>query len=227
MEARIVGIHPDLDLAMLKIDAVNLPIIPWNPLQPTVGQWLASAGMDDDPLAVGIVSVPRRAIPPIGGVIGIQLVEQNGEACIEQVMPKYPAEAAGLKPKDIITQINGQSVPNTMELRTLMRRHRPGETIKLTIKRGQQTFEVAVTMITPSSPALDRQNQMNSMGVGVSKRSDDFPAVVQHDTVVKPSTAAARWLISAARSSASTLPMPAARRRTAFRPMSCFRRCMN
>ena len=92
----------------------------------------------------------------------------------------------GLKAKDVITQINGQGVPNTMELRTLMRRHRPGETIKLTIKRGQQTFEVAVTMISPASPALDRQRQMNSMGVGVSDRSDDFPAVIQHDTVVKP-----------------------------------------
>ena len=186
LEARIVGIHPGLDLAMMRIDAVNLPVIPWNPLQPTVGQWLASAGMDDDPLAVGIVSVPRMAIAPIGGVIGIQLAEQNGEACIEQVMPKYPAEAAGLKSKDIITHINGQSIPNTMELRTLMRRHRPGETIRLTIKRGQQTLEVAVTMISPSSPALERQNQMNSMGVGVSRRSDDFPAVVQHDTVVRP-----------------------------------------
>jgi S1-C subfamily serine protease len=171
---------------MLKIDAVNLPVIPWNPLQPTVGQWLASAGMEDDPMGIGIVSIPRTTVAPVGGVIGILLAEQGNEACIEQVMPKFPAEAVGLKAKDVITQINGQSVPNTMELRSLMRRHRPGETIKLTIKRGQQTFEVAVTMVSPSSPALDRQRQMNSMGVGVSNRADDFPAVIQHDTVVKP-----------------------------------------
>ena len=103
---------------MLKIDAVNLPIIPWSPLQPTVGQWLATAGMGDDPLAIGIVSVPRRAIPPIGGIIGIQLAEKDGEACIEMVMPKSPAEAAGLKAKDIVTHINGQLPPNVMELRT-------------------------------------------------------------------------------------------------------------
>ena len=27
---------------------------------------------------------------------------------------------------------------------------------------------------------------MNSMGVGVSSRADDFPAVLQHDTVLRP-----------------------------------------
>lgn len=186
LEARIVGIHNGLDLAMLKIDALNLPIIRWNPLQPTVGQWLATAGMSDDPLAIGIVSVPRRAIPPVGGVIGIQIVEKDGAACIEQVVPKSPAEAAGLKAKDIITHLNGKTAKNTVELRSMMRRHRPGETITLTIKRGEQTLDVPVTMTTLSTPALERQNQMNSMGVGVSGRSDDFPAVVQHDTVVRP-----------------------------------------
>ena len=186
LEARIVGLHPHLDLAMLKIDAVNLPIIPWNPLQPTVGQWLATAGMDDDPLALGIVSVPRRAIPPVGGVIGILLAEDDKEARIDKVMPKSPAEAAGFKAKDIITHINGQSAPSTMELRNLMRRHRPGETVRITVKRGQQTLELTVKMIKMSSPGLDRQTQMNAMGVGVSGRSDDFPAVLQHDTVVRP-----------------------------------------
>jgi serine protease Do len=186
LEARIVGIHPHLDLAMLKIDAVNLPIIPWNPLQPTVGQWLATAGIDDDPLAVGIVSVPRRSIPPIGGVIGIQLVETDGEARIEKVMPKTPAEVAGLKANDVVTKIDGQSAPNVMELRNLLRRHKPGETIHITVKRGQQTLEFVIKMIKFSSPGLDRQTQMNAMGVGVSGRSDNFPAVLQHDTVVRP-----------------------------------------
>ncbi|MFZ1936301.1 MAG: trypsin-like peptidase domain-containing protein [Thermoguttaceae bacterium] len=186
LEARIVGIHPHLDLAMLKIDALNLPIIPWNPLQPTVGQWLVTAGMEDDPLAVGIVSVPRRSIPPIGGVIGIRLAERDDKAIIEEVLPRSPAEAAGLKPQDIITQINGQSAPSVMELRNLLRRHKPGETIHLTVIRGKRTLEFAIKMIKFASPGLDRQTQMNAMGVGVSGRSDNFPAVLQHDTVVRP-----------------------------------------
>jgi serine protease Do len=190
LEAQIKGAHaglyPGLDLAMLKIDAVNLPIIPWNPLQPTVGQWLASAGMEDDPLAVGIVSVPRRSIPPIGGVMGILLAEKEGEATIEKVMPKSPADRAGLKPNDVVTQVNGQTAPNVVEVRNLLRRHKPGAVVHITVKRGQQTLEFVIKLIKFSSPGLDRQTQMNAMGVGVSGRSDNFPAVLQHDTVVRP-----------------------------------------
>ena len=190
LEAQIKGVHaglePRLDLAMLKIDALNLPIIAWKSSQPAVGQWLVTAGMDDDPLAVGIVSVPRRSIPPIGGVIGIRLAERDDMAIIEEVLPQSPAEAAGLKPKDVITQVNGEGAPNVMELRSLLRRHKPGEMVHLTVKRGKQTLEFAVKMIKSASPGLDRQRQMNAMGVGVSGRSDNFSAVLQHDTVVRP-----------------------------------------
>ena len=68
-----IGLFPPMDLAMLKIDALHLPIIGWSTKRPSVGQWLATAGMGDDPLGIGIVSVPRRAIPPVGGVIGVLL----------------------------------------------------------------------------------------------------------------------------------------------------------
>ena len=194
LEARIVGMYPRFDLAMLKIDAVNLPVIPWNPLQPTVGQWLATAGMSDDPLAIGIVSVPRRAIPPTSGIIGVQLVEKDGKACIEQVLPKSPADAAGLKPNDIITEIDGETAPNLEGLSSLMHRHRPGETIRLTVKRGDQTLEITVTMTLLDTPALQKQHQMNSMGVGVSRRSDDFPPSFSTIPSCRRSTAAARSL---------------------------------
>ena len=66
-----------------------------------------------------------------------------------------------------------------------MQKHRPGETVRLTIKRGEQTLNITSNWRSSTGPA-DQQNSMNSMGVGVSKRSDDFPAVIQHDTVIKP-----------------------------------------
>ena len=186
-EARIVGICPPsniglflpLDLAMLKIDALHLPIIRWNTKRPAVGQWLASAGTGDDPLGIGIVSVPRRAIPPVGGVIGVLLREKPGPAEIDAVVPRSPAAAAGLKAGDVITHVNAKAAKTVLEVRDMLRRHRPGEVIRLTVKRGGQTLELPVRLAHLSSP-------MNSLGVGVSTRSDDFPAVIQHDTVLNP-----------------------------------------
>jgi serine protease Do len=171
---------------MLKIEAAGLPIISWSQRQPDVGQWLATAGMNDDPLAVGIVSVPRRAIPPTGGLIGVMLTQKDGPVQIEQVLPQGPAEKAGLKVNDIITRVNGDPVQDIVDLVELVHRHRVGETIKLGILRGQETLEIPVQPAKLAVPALQRQEMLNSMGVGASGRADDFPAVIQHDTVLKP-----------------------------------------
>jgi serine protease Do len=186
LEARIVGIHPQLDLAMLKIDALGLPVIPWKIGPATVGAWLISGGLDDDPLAVGIVSVPRLAIPGTPGVIGVQLSDKEGPAQIVSVVPKSPADAAGIKPNDIITHVDDKPVANSAEARAQMQRHRPGDFVKLSIKRGEQSLDFRVQLGQLSTPGLQRQQSMNSLGVGVSKRSDNFPAVIQHDTVLKP-----------------------------------------
>ena len=186
LEAKIVGIHPKYDLAMLKIDAVDLPIIPWKTGKSEVGQWLISAGMGDDPLAVGVISVPRRAIPAIGGAIGIQLGDKDGAALVMKVIPKSPADQAGLKDNDIITHVNGKTTANSADVRNLVRRYPPGHTVTLTIKRGDEILNKSVKLGKLSTPAMKKRDKMNSLGVGVSRRSDNFPAVLQHDTVLKP-----------------------------------------
>ena len=86
-EARIVGIEPTYDLAMLKIEATDLPAIPWSKQEGSVGQWVATPGMTDLPVGVGILSVPVRAIPPLTGQLGVMMDEKKSDATIKQVMP--------------------------------------------------------------------------------------------------------------------------------------------
>ena len=186
LEAHGARVYGRLDLAMLKIDAVDLPAIPWSQAQPAVGRWLVSAGMDDDPVALGIVSVPCRAVPPIGGAVGVMLSDGVGAPQVSEVLPHSPAEAAGLKPGDVITHVDGEPVANKAVGRALIQRHHPEETITLTVKRGRETLKVPVVLKELDTPAIRQQRAINSMGVGVSRRSDDFPLVIQHDTVLRP-----------------------------------------
>jgi len=62
--ARVVGAEPAFDLALLKLPAGDLRPIQWaDEFDPPVGTLLAAVGPGGRPLAVGVVSVPRRDLP--------------------------------------------------------------------------------------------------------------------------------------------------------------------
>ena len=186
LDARIVGVNPNFDLAMLKIDATDLPAISWSQQPPVVGQWALTPGMGELPLSLGILSAPRRTIPPIPGVIGVNLTDAKNGIQVESVVDHGPAKKAGVKAKDIITQVNGKGVKKREELVAAVRRHKPGEKIKLTIRRGAKTQELAIELVKPDLPGFSMRNPLDRMAVPLSNRSDDLPGVLQHDTVLKP-----------------------------------------
>ena len=185
LEARTIGVNPAFDLAMLKVEATGLPAVPWVGHDPAVGQWVATAG-PGGPLGLGIVSVPRRAIPHLSGAMGVVLADGDGGARIESLIPQSPADRAGLKPKDVVTHVDGKSVKNRQEAITAVRQHRLGDTIKVTIQRDHQSKAFSLTLAKVETQGTRRRDMQNEMGGGISKRSDAFPSVLQHDTVLKP-----------------------------------------
>lgn len=186
LDARIVGVNPHHDLAMLKIETAGLPVVPWFSQDPAVGQWVAAPGSDDTSLSLGIVSVPRRAIPHASGAMGVLLADADGGVRIESVVPQSPAERAGVKAKDFVTHVDGQPVKTRQETITAVKRHRLGEIVKLGIKRDNQPQEVSIKLAKVETQSSRRRDLQNGMGVGISRRADDFPNVLQHDTVLKP-----------------------------------------
>ncbi|MCG8584126.1 MAG: serine protease, partial [Pirellulales bacterium] len=66
--AKIVGVSEEHDLALLEVDPKGLAPVKWHRSgQPPVGSWLATTGLGDDPVAVGVVSVAPRKIGFGGG----------------------------------------------------------------------------------------------------------------------------------------------------------------
>lgn len=63
-------------------------------------------------------------------------------AYVQKVSAGSPAERAGLRPRDVITQIDGQTVSGTTGLKDIILHHNAGDVIKLTVWRNGKTLNI-------------------------------------------------------------------------------------
>jgi PDZ domain-containing protein len=66
--------------------------------------------------------------------LGYKVIIRPIGALVSQVAPDSPAAKAGLQPTDVIVGVDGKPVHTSRDLRTLIGRHKPGETVELTIR---------------------------------------------------------------------------------------------
>jgi serine protease Do len=193
-DARWVGEHEPNDLAMLKVDANGLTPVQWSESKVApVGNFVASAGLSQDPVAVGVVSVAARKIPadqdikepdPGSGYLGIRLADfMDGGAKVGMVEPNTPAAKAKIKPDDIIVLVDDKKVRDAKSLVEMLSKRKAEEKVVLTILRGDEEIELTVTL--GKRPPSQAQFQ-NAMGSKLSKRKHGFPIVLQHDTIINP-----------------------------------------
>src|SRR5262249_17415754 len=185
--ARVVGEDPGYDLAMLKIDATGLKPVDWSDDEkgPAVGQLLATVSDAGElPRDIGVVSVPLRKIPRQIGRLGIQFVNGSELPTIESVVRGSAAQGAGIKAGDRVTQAADKPINTREEVIELIGRHKPGDVISLVVHRGDEDVNISATLGTDLG---SRSYRMNQMGTQSSKRSTDFPNVIQHDTALLPS----------------------------------------
>lgn len=115
-QAKIIGRDKKTDLALLKIEARNLPVIPFS---------------DSDKLQVG---EPVMAIGnPRSGVV------------VAEVQDGSPAAEAGIQPGDVIVQANRKPVGTIADLRQALEAQKPGEPTLLQIHRKDASLFVALT----------------------------------------------------------------------------------
>jgi serine protease Do len=192
--ATIVGVEPRFDLAMLKVDAKGLPSVEWAKSEVApVGNFVASVGQDDKPVAVGVVSVAARTLPASelkrpaiianSGYLGIGLDPTKDGPKITNVMPDSAASKAGLKVNDHIIAIEGQRMDDPESVIAKLSHTKPGDVVTLKIKRGDEELELKPKL--DKRPA-DRGDFQNRMGSELSARRTGFPTFLQHDAVLKP-----------------------------------------
>lgn len=192
LPARVVGVDRAYDLAMLKIDANQLPVLSLKRDDDAeVGEWVATVAPKRDPVAVGIVAVDTRTIRPQRGWLGIQMDTISSSAVrVAQVFEGSAAESAGLQVNDEIVEINEQPIETPRQLSSEIMKYTVGDIIEIEVQRGRERLSLQA-VLTPPVPSMgsagdNRKEFQNNLGSELSRRRFGFERAFQHDTVLKP-----------------------------------------
>ncbi|MHB1424487.1 MAG: S1C family serine protease [Gemmataceae bacterium] len=190
--ARIVGVSEPFDLAMLKIDVKELKPVDWHDSKnDAVGSWVATPGMNRDPVAVGVISVSARKIRGTelvrrvssGGFLGIKIEAVKDGVKVAAVIPEGAAEKVGFEEGDIIVAFGRTRITDPDALLKALEKTRVGQKVTVRVKRGSEEVEL--------NPKLgprpeDRADFQNKLGSKLSDHRTGFPMVLQHDTILRP-----------------------------------------
>ncbi len=95
------------------------------------------------------------------GWIGIMIAEKDGRLEIREVEPESPAEAAKLKPGDVIVKAAGAEIPSGAAFSREIRKRKPGTEVVLEILRDKESKEVKVKLgeFTPEDGRLELETR--------------------------------------------------------------------
>ncbi len=98
---------------------------------------------------------------------GFGLPENTQGALVQQVVPRAPAAKAGVKEGDVVVALNGKPVRSSSELTRRVALIPPGGKAELTLLRGGQKKEIAVTVVQrPDEEVLARGEMEPGGGEG-------------------------------------------------------------
>ncbi len=185
-----VATNEEFDLALIKLHDVDapLPATDWedSPPECDIGSWVAvPAGFGEGPLVVGVISARERAIRRDAAVLGIMIEDRPEGVVVVQVVPSSGADRAGVSNGDVVTHVDRTQVSQQRQLIREVRKHIPGDRIRLRLRRGDESLVVNPTLGRDQEIALVASGQLDHHDGQLSDRRSGFPLVMQHDCVLQ------------------------------------------
>lgn len=98
---------------------------------------------------------------------------------VAKVFPDSPAAEAGIRPRDLITAVDGQPLLSLASLSQYLDKHKAGAPIDLSVKRGDETLQLVVTPAIPEGEEKLRVGILwDDRGVTVLEHPDPWQLVV-------------------------------------------------
>jgi serine protease Do len=191
VSARVAGVEPAFDLALLSVPATDLKPVGWAAdFNPPVGTLLAAVDTEQ-PLAVGVVSVPRRDLgapvrpsytlplrlpagrPAIVGdprpMTGYSLRAVFGlpRATVYHVWDVFGlASSVGVRRHDLLYSINGRRILAEEDILAAVNHRRTGDVVPVRLERAGKMMDLQL----PLAPETR---------IETNYRADDFPTVIE------------------------------------------------
>ncbi|MGH7971678.1 MAG: S1C family serine protease [Limisphaerales bacterium] len=178
--AELLKVDDEEDVALVRVHAPGLKPIQWARDPVTIGEWAITPGIAITPHAVGIISALPRRIRPRRAYIGIQFDFGTSLPLIQEVLPGFGAETAGLKAGDLILSVNNRAVTNRDQLRDMILEFQAGQTLHLRLRRDAEQVQADVLLMGWPGQSI------NQLGAQVSRRAEGFDQAIEHDTVLQP-----------------------------------------
>ena len=188
-QTKIFKENQENDLAILKIDAQNLPVISWSNAEPKLGSFLLTVSPKREPLAIGSYSVrPRSTRKGEQAFLGVQPIVAIHGVRVTDIQAGSASHNAGLRNNDVLIMLGGKPTVDVASLVKVIREHRPGDKVKIVFQRNgvEQTTEATLAGRGIGGERAARFKMMNRLGAVPSRRDGDFPNVFQHDTPLFP-----------------------------------------
>lgn len=188
---KVLGVYQEQDLALVQLDGASYRPIEWDTetkLEP--GRFVVAAAPNDEPIGLGVVSVPARSLREKAylGVIIDNGAHEGPGVYLERVEPRSAARNAGLRRGDILLSIDGNSLSGADDVREAMADRSPGDRVKVRYRRGAEEAEAEVELKRASEfPAFEnhRLRTMETMGGRLNLVRTGFPLAVQTDIKLK------------------------------------------
>jgi|GEM_PF-2523821 len=201
----VVDTLAQYDLALIKLEADNLKPIQWNTNDNLpIGTLLAASSQDEDPLAIGVVSVLTRSLDSSRkGFLGVGMDGGDGGVKVTQVTEGSAAEQAGLLKDDVITAIDGSPIRTPKELTDYVTRKKAEDEVHIGFRRGTEDKVAVATLKSRNDMKLGtkmngetlteselKQLQRDSdptarMGGRGNRVADGFPMALQNDLLIE------------------------------------------
>ncbi len=97
-------------------------------------------------LGVRFVMLDEESAEEFGLVDARGALLAQGNRGEPAVVPDSPADKAGLQEGDVVLSIDGEELSADHSLAEAIRSHTPGDSVTMTVKRGEETFDVDVVL---------------------------------------------------------------------------------